>query len=619
MELSHGAEELVTRALTYSMERGTEELYVEDLFRAMLTLAAEEPKGELASDIRTLWEILRPDYGDLAENAETLAEKCRKQPSLLVSAVATLGRAAEKSGEKPIGAELLCRTVLEKKTPLILQLTSSDDDEGTIPSVNAEETVGNLIFDAIGKNNPILFDDLDDPDDDDEITISPNDMTIRDDEDEEDDLDGDDKSGGRDPADIDWSSEFREALEFLVSEGLASVGNDPDVTKPEDQSTKDEKRREREREIQELFEQRKSGSDTDREAVPFGVSNHGKTEDELIDELSHMLAGLMGSGEDPAAQKKHEEEERKKKEEEQRRKEEEERRKRPESQPRRTKLGLITYRGGKVAAAIQYYLLGILAPVAVFAILEATLHLFTEPMKPIIEYLCMGFVVCWFGYLIRGVNLMIGWKNKYVGLFLNVLLDILMLGLLVEGAAVEFFHSVEPLWLKVVLFAATLGFLLGGSEVIDRIPHEEDEEISTLLLRKEREGSAAKILTAYALRLLTLPCYLAFPAWIMNVTAPLWAERVLRLLGFALLWIFFFNVWDCVTMRAELPKYRYTARKKLLKFFENAHLLMVVPELVLYLHYVFAWNPMKKWVMLLLGIGSLLVLALSAATAKNEE
>ena len=54
------------------------------------------------------------------------------------------------------------------------------------------------------------------------------------------------------------------------------------------------------------------------------------------------------------------------------------------------------------------------------------------------------------------------------------------------------------------------------------------------------------------------------------------------------------------------------------RFLYMAHLLMAFPEMIVFLHWLFGWFPMKLWVMIALGVYSLLMLIISLVAAKNN-
>lgn len=286
-------------------------------------------------------------------------------------------------------------------------------------------------------------------------------------------------------------------------------------------------------------------------------------------------------------------------------------------QRRKTKLGLFSYRGGPGAAAAQYFLFGLFVPFIILCVLELSTGALSKPLGNGAQFVLEAFVVLWGYYLVRGINLIIEWGNIFFGFFLNVIGDVSALFLLTKDAEMHFYSGNAPVWLKCLFFSVSLVILYFGGKVMESLPDKEDMMIDAVRHRKMTKASVSKLVFSDALETLWYPFFYFSLLWILNRQLRPWAEKAAWIIAFFVVWIFFFNLWDSLTKRAELPSLRYTSRKGLLSFFESAHILMALPEFVVGLHYIFNWHPMKIWVMLVLGLVSVFAVIGSIINAKQ--
>jgi len=526
MDINEIAGEILTRASMLLEERKGDELCIEDILYALLSLAAEKDSAEAAwrEELNELYALLVKELGRLSY-VKTQIEKRAKSGSAGFSPAGTmLGRAMELAGDGQITSLILARAALDIGSPVLEDILSATVVEDSVPEPEPSVNTGNIIFNSLGDDSNDILDDPTVFDVDDDRTVFDSNSLVQ-----EPPVDNTHKPDSEEPA----------------------PGNDEAVM----------------RELLKLIEQENKASPPPPSPPPVPPSPPPVTP--------------------------------------------------PSGKAGRTKLGLFSYRGGNVASAIKYYLWGLFVPAALLMGLEALTGMLSAPANDYLKYLGDALIILWAFYLLRGVNLLIRRKNKYLGLFLNILHDILLSASLLADASTVFYNGVDPTWVKITLFAVTVLLLNVGAKVMDALEDNEDYVIETILFRKRVEGTCSKLMLAYALRLLQLPALVCFPLWIFNITLKSWIMNTLLIIGYCILWIYFFNLWDCVGKRAELPAVRYTARKRLMKFLENMHLTMGLVELVVILHRIFRWSPMRLWVMIVLGIVSILSLLGSLIASKD--
>lgn len=289
---------------------------------------------------------------------------------------------------------------------------------------------------------------------------------------------------------------------------------------------------------------------------------------------------------------------------------------------RRTKMGLFTYFGGTVAAAIQYFLFGLIIPAAILFGLEKWTGFVLAPSTPFLLFVRNAVFVLWAYYLARGVTILFGLASNSFGLFLNMLTDLALVGLL--GCAVQnaWYHAAEqalidpagfPVWLKIVVSVIGLLILVFTAALYELLKSEGDVRKTKILL-KNKEGTPAKIFFQSFTQALIWP-YLYFAiVWIFDPVIPLWCIRAAEILGFIWVWSQVLTMWSCISLRNEKKRYK---SGKGAKFFLAFHLYQFITEAVLFLHWIFAWFPMKTWVIIVLALYGLIGLLCSILFANN--
>lgn len=283
---------------------------------------------------------------------------------------------------------------------------------------------------------------------------------------------------------------------------------------------------------------------------------------------------------------------------------------------RRTKMGLFTYRGGTAAAAFQYFLFGILVPGAVLAGISFIVNKTTGGsfgrMQSLFDFLLYAFISVWIFYLARGVSLLFGLISCAFGNFLDILLDMGLIALLVTAIKYAWHMPVVPVWLRVVSCAVAFLVLSTGIVLFDHL-RDEGDVTKTRVNFQNKQGTPGKIFfqsLAENCRVLLLVFAIL---WITRITPPAVIVHILWILGFFWVWNNVFNAYACLCIRCTSGRHRGLA---FFQFLHAAHLFFIIPEFVFFLHWHFQWFPMKHWVMIVLGVYSVIAFFFSIMYAR---
>ena len=278
---------------------------------------------------------------------------------------------------------------------------------------------------------------------------------------------------------------------------------------------------------------------------------------------------------------------------------------------RRTKMGPFTYRGGTVAAAIQYFLFGIIVPFVGLIALNFVIAKVTggrsESATGLPMYLIYLYISLWLFYLARGVALLFGIYSSALGNFLDILCDFGLIAMNVRAVKLAWAMPAAPVWLRVVSCIIAFLVLNGGIVLFDHL-RDEGDITKTRINMQNKTGTAGKIYFQSLAETCRLPLLIFAVLWITRWTPPALVVHILWILGFFWVWVNVFNAWFCLCVRCEKGHHRGLG---LWQFLHAAHVWFTITNFVLFLHWHFHWFPMKRWVMIVLGIYSVLALLFS--------
>ncbi len=294
---------------------------------------------------------------------------------------------------------------------------------------------------------------------------------------------------------------------------------------------------------------------------------------------------------------------------------------------KRTKIGLITWRGGPVAAAFQYLLAALLIPFAALFALEHFTGFVKAPPTPWAEFgirifilLSLFFVIRALIALIRAITVSAGGNGQSVSLFLRNLSDLALIAGIMHSVGKVFYGagllSPEfPQWLKIVGSVAAV-FVMTFCAVLYGVLNYTEQQKMKKIKYSRMEGRVSQVMLGTVTRQLLLPTAVLLGLWIHDSAMEDWQLKTLWILGFIFAWNVPNIIISCISLATSARWYR-GGGEGFFKFLRLFYIFLFVPLLVLFLHWLFSWFPMQLWVMIALGIYTLLAAVFSLIHARS--
>ena len=382
-----------------------------------------------------------------------------------------------------------------------------------------------------------------------------------------------------------------------------------------------------------------------------------------FDNLNHISGSDFNIKIDPEQERKQrEEQERKQREEEERKRREEQERKQREEEERKQKeeaelkakleaLGLLAaleefdkqnkkqeenkpkakwtfigpfeFRGSTFWGFLQYFLLGILVSGGALFALEHFTHYVTQPPTPWWAFGINVFIAISVYYHLRGLTYLMERKWPAWALFTRQLFDLLLIFMVMLAYVFEFcvpgyfpgwrayiaggFRTFKPSplpyfprWLKYVGGVPAVLVFSVGTVLYKGLYYPPDVRKRFIRFGKE-EGTVGKLIFQTISKSLVLPLAFFVIFWAYDKPLKDWQIKAFWIYGFVSAWILLLNIlsiWDNYT---HYSWYRGKMRK-FTKFLFTSGIFLFIPVLVIFLHWLFGWLPMKLWVKIVLGI-----------------
>lgn len=281
---------------------------------------------------------------------------------------------------------------------------------------------------------------------------------------------------------------------------------------------------------------------------------------------------------------------------------------------RRTKMGPFTYRGGTVAAVFQYFLFGILVPLAVAFAVQRFTGFFSKPHAPFVTFIVGTLGALWLFYLARGVALVLGIASSALGNFLNIVFDVGLIYALVKIIQNAWGMPEVPTWLRLISCIAVLLVSLVGGGLFEYLKYDGDVYNARVYFMN-LEGSPGKIFFQYAVRLVRVPFVIFAVIWIFRLTPPDWLMKVFWIGGFGYAWTLLNVAFTSISMCFDRTG---GAVRKFFWFLKEIVSYLAVPATVVFLHWLFRWGSLKIWVIVILAAYTVLALLLSIASTSQH-
>ena len=326
---------------------------------------------------------------------------------------------------------------------------------------------------------------------------------------------------------------------------------------------------------------------------------------------------------------------------------------------RKTKIGLFTFRGGMGAALFQYLLLALILPLIAVAAVEfftggigkgAVTSTLKDPSQ-ITEWAAFGvraLLIFWAWWVFRAICNFISQWSKSFCLFLRTLGDIAVIAWLTVSvkSCFSMHGGIYPSWIRYVSGVLGILVLCFAAAMYDFLKYTDYQKRRSIKF-VTTEGVVPKVMFQKLTRLLIFPCALLMSLWIQTQTADfpgtflaglplpqlglplaegenliryapmqLWQTKVVWICLFIFAWNVPNYILTCLKLGAEASWYR-GGGEGIAKFFYTFYTMMFVPALVFFLHWLFSWNPMQLWVLIVLGVYTLFSLIMGIVSAKQ--
>ena len=287
----------------------------------------------------------------------------------------------------------------------------------------------------------------------------------------------------------------------------------------------------------------------------------------------------------------------------------------PNSRKKKTKLGWFTFRGGTFAAAVQYFLLCAVLLFGGLLAVELAFGWLNDPPSHLAAFLVEAYIALWVYAALKGASLLLGQISNAFGNFLMTLSHMAFAFMLATAVADGWQLVVWPIWLKTVL-SVVLVLILQVHTTLYEYLNDQSRPFTTKISFKETTGSAGKLFFEQLSKTIKWPMTVALCVWVLGKTPAPWLQKVFWIAGFFLVYGIVNNIWVILAKKKEAS--RKSGGEKLVKFAMFFHVLMVVPLLILYLHWVFAWTPMRMVVKIIVGMWTVASLVLSAVAGFSD-
>lgn len=281
-----------------------------------------------------------------------------------------------------------------------------------------------------------------------------------------------------------------------------------------------------------------------------------------------------------------------------------------------TKMGLITYRGGVAAAAIQYFLLGLLIPAAILFGVEHFTGYVTAPPTSLVTFCLYAFVFLCAFRMLRGLFMLIGLATKSFAFFLRLLSDLGIIALLSVTYKAIFALPDYPDWLKIAAPAIALIVLIIGAISFDALPYTPLQKRRSIQLGRD-SGRVGKVLFKAITQQLASIVLVLGGLWSFGSRMPSWASGMLWIIAAVCLWNIPNTIIACLALWTSANWYHGGGRG-FFRFLNVLWLGTFVPMLFLLVHQLFALGALRTWEWIVMGIYALSAFVFAIFYAKGE-
>ena len=282
--------------------------------------------------------------------------------------------------------------------------------------------------------------------------------------------------------------------------------------------------------------------------------------------------------------------------------------KKPYSPHRRTKINGITFRGGTVWAAIQYFFIGLVVPFGLLALGESQWKLLSAPPSGKLA-IYIPYLIIFFGVWFTGFGIISLVRRKFCSFaeFLMFICNVTLIAFVFRTNMLIFDLEALPVASRIIASVSTLVVLIIALIRISQIKGSGDKQMHSSVLRLN--GSPGVIFFTYLLRVLFIPIVVASVIWILGLSVNNVWKAIFYIYGFLIIYDTVRMALKCLRMRlTDLPTGTSLWVVRTVIILHAVYGWLLLPLLGWFLMWYFGWFPMKTWLIWVYGIYGFLVL-----------
>jgi hypothetical protein len=274
----------------------------------------------------------------------------------------------------------------------------------------------------------------------------------------------------------------------------------------------------------------------------------------------------------------------------------------PPRRKRRTKINGITFRGGTVWAAIQYFFLALAIPFVLLVFAEYQWQVLSaSPSGTFMVSLPWLILFSGVWFICFGVVSLV---RKKFRAFAGFLAFVSNTALTAFAVCVYMFISgfeAPPVSIRIIASVLTLGFLFISVSHLSQIKSSRDEVLNSSVLRLH--GTPGVLFFSYLLRAMIIPIIAASIFWISGLPVNNVWKAIFFIYGFLLLYDAVYTTLKCLKIKFLLFTPIMSSRAVLTVLFLQLQCrLWFLPLLGWFLMWYFGWFPMATWAKWVYGI-----------------
>jgi hypothetical protein len=270
---------------------------------------------------------------------------------------------------------------------------------------------------------------------------------------------------------------------------------------------------------------------------------------------------------------------------------------------RRTKIYGITFRGGPLWAAIQYFFIALLIPLGLLAFIEFQWQAMSSPqVTGTLLVILPWLILCWGAWFsCFGIVSLVRMRYRALACFLSFVSCVALVALAVRASLIVPDYETVTMPTRIFACVFTLGALIVSLLQLSQISSSRSEVLNTSVLKLH--GTPGVLFFSYLLRIMILPIIVAGIFWIFSLPVNSVWKAIFSIYGFLLLYEAVYTTLKCLKIKFILYMPRSSHRAAFVVIFLQLQCrLWFLPLAGWFLMWYFGWFPMAAWLHWMYGI-----------------